>query len=68
MDQKKTYKVLIDETVMYSINIEAKDSEEASHIAMDIWGSNGPDSFKLEDVADWNITDVTEIKQQKEVA
>ena len=65
MDQKKKYKVWVDETTIYSKIVEAKDSEEASHIGMDIWGSNGPDSFKLEDVTEWNIADVTEIKQQK---
>ena len=68
MDQKKTYKVWVSETTTYSTTVEANDSENALHQVEDLWGSHGPDAFKFEDVVEWDITDVTEIKQQKEVA
>tara|TARA_R110002020_G_scaffold132220_5_gene295373 strand:- start:308 stop:508 length:201 start_codon:yes stop_codon:yes gene_type:complete len=64
----KKYKVWVTEENSYSTIVEAEDTEEASHIAMNIWGSNGPDSFDFEETFDWNVADLEEIKQQKEVA
>ena len=65
---KKTYRVWVTETTTYSKIVEADDSENAIHQVGDLWGSHGPDAFKFEEVVEWDIVDLEEIKQQKEVA
>jgi len=64
---KKTYRVWVTETTTYSKIVEADDSENAIHQVEDLWGSS-PDLFKFEEVCEWDIVDLEEIKQQKEVA
>ena len=67
MKNKKEYRVWVSETTTYSTIIEANDSEEAINKTIDQWGSNGSDSFKFEEVVEWDVVDIEEIKQ-KEVA
>jgi len=64
---KKQYRVWVTETNTYSTIIEADNSENAIHQTQDLWGSHGPDAFKFEEVIEWDIADIQEIKE-KEVA
>lgn len=64
---KKEYRVWITETNTYSTIIEANDSENAIHKAADLWGSHGPDAFKFEEVVEWDVADIQEIKQKEVV-
>lgn len=64
---KKQYRVWVTETNTYSKIVEADDSENAIHQVEDLWGSHGPDAFKFEEVCEWDVVDLQEIKE-KEVA
>jgi len=64
---KKQYRVWVTETNTYSTIVEADNSENAIHQTQDLWSSHGPDAFKFEEVLEWDIADIQEIKE-KEVA
>lgn len=65
---KKQYKINYIETVNYSVIIEAENEEQAIFKAQDLWGTNGPDAFKLEDVMESGVSDIELLKTTKEVA
>ena len=64
---KKEYRVWVTETNTYSTIIEANNSKEAINKTMEQWSSIGPDSFKFEEVVEWDVVNIEETKQ-KEVA
>ena len=57
----KKYKVWLTETNSYSTTVEANNTEEATHLSLDKWGSFGPDAFKFEEVVEQDVVDIEEV-------
>jgi|TARA_R110001606_G_scaffold183865_1_gene330705 hypothetical protein len=57
----KKYKVWHTETNSYSTTVEANNTEEATHLSLDKWGSFGSDAFKFEEVVEQDVVDIEEV-------